>query len=191
MFTSAFKILIKTVAIIALLASGASPVAAQRSDSYGPKVSIAGKWVIGAKVANIDPNDENIRDSRGAGIVLGYEFDKEILGGKSAFELEYISGEEEDFNSGFIGTYEADVLNAFFSYRTGGNVFFKIKGGLSYVDIETSVPFFDDDFEDVSLAVGVGVGYRFNDYGIIEIEYSQDSGDSDLGILGLNGLLTF
>lgn len=151
-----------------------------------------GKWIIGPKVVNIDPNLDTVSDASGVGIVAGYEFDQEIAGGKSSFELEYISGDEEAINVNGPATYEANVLNAFFAYRTGGDLYFKIKGGVSYVDIDVDAGvFIDDTFEDVSLAAGVGFGYRISDRGLVEIEYTQDAGDSDLGILGVNGLFSF
>jgi len=150
-----------------------------------------GKWIIGLKVANIDPNVDDIQDADGVGIVLGYEFARSIgSGGSSTFELEYIDGDDE--GAGDLLEYEANVLNAFFTYRSAGSLYFKVKGGLSYVDLDVN-SLFGDEFEDedVSLAAGIGLGYRVQDYGVIELEYSQDSGDSDLGILGLNALLEF
>ena len=45
--------------------------------------------------------------------------------------------------------------------------------------------------EDVSFAIGLGIGYRINELGMIELEYTQDSGSADVGTLGLNALLTF
>ncbi len=189
MLSLKLKNLTKVLAFTALATSSTATLA-EGTSFFGEQAK--GKWIIGAKVANIDPNIAEIKDSRGVGIVLGYEFDKEILGGRSAFELEYISGEEQRLNINGIGDYEASVLNAFFTYRSAGDVYFKLKGGISYVDIDTSFDFLlDNSFEDTSLAVGAGVGYRFADRGMVELEYTQDSGDSDLGILGLNGLLTF
>lgn len=150
-----------------------------------------GKWIIGLKLANIDPNVDNVQDADGIGIVLGYEFARSIgSGGSSTFELEYISGDEE--GSGDFFEYEANVLNAFFTYRSAGTLYFKVKGGLSYSDIEVNSIFGQQaEDEDVALAAGIGLGYRIQDYGVVELEYSQDSGDSDLGILGLNALLEF
>jgi len=138
------------------------------------------------------------------GLVLGYEFDKAVGEGTSTFEIEYLSGEEQQISSlsgvGTIpntgqarfGTYEADVINMFFTYRSPGLLYYKIKGGLSYVDLNVSpLSLLDRDFEDVSFAAGIGLGYRIDDLGVVEIEYSQDSGEADVGILGLNALLQF
>ena len=154
-----------------------------------------GKWIIGAKAVNIDLNDSNIEDSTGVGIVLGYEFDKTILGGrgKSSFEIEYITGDEENFSFGGVnGTYEADIINAFFNYRSAGQVYFKLKGGLSFVDIDSQIDGqLFDDFEDVSLAIGGGIGLRVSDAGRIELEYTLDSADANVGQLSLNGILSF
>lgn len=163
------------------------------SDNSGPFFgkNAPGKWIIGVKVANIDPNIQDVQDADGIGIVLGYEFAKSIGGvGTSTFELEYIAGDDADLGGGI--EYEADVLNAFFTYRSPGTLYYKLKAGLSYTEIDlATIGFTDDDFEDVSLAAGIGLGFRVRDYGVIELEYSQDSGDADLGIIGLNGLLEF
>lgn len=189
MFSTGLKRLTQAL-VAAAFALGTSTVLAEDGPFFGQKA--AGKWIIGAKVSNIDPNVDQIKDSRGVGIVLGYEFDKEIAGGKSSFELEYISGDEERINVDSGATYEASVINAYFTYRSPGDLYYKIKGGLSYVDIDVRTELFADlDFEDTSLAAGIGLGYRFNDFGMVEIEYTQDSGDSDLGILSLHGLLNF
>lgn len=180
---------LNTCALVACVFVSSSTLAADGA-FFGKEA--AGKWIIGPKVVNIDPNLDTISDASGVGIVAGYEFDKDIAGGKSSFEIEYISGDEESINIGSPVTYEANVLNAFFAYRTAGDLYFKIKGGISYVDIDVSSgTLIDDTFEDVSIAAGVGFGYRISDRGLVEIEYSQDAGDSDLGILGLNGLFSF
>lgn len=165
-----------------------------------------GKWIIGVKAANIDPNMPDTKDATGVGIVLGYEFAKAVGKGTSTFEIEYLSGDEGQISTvnelatipstgqapRLFGTYEADVINMFFTYRSPGTLYYKVKGGLSYVDLNASpVTLLDQDFEDVSFAAGIGLGYRVSDLGVVELEYSQDSGDADVGILGLNALLQF
>ena len=83
-------------------------------------------------------------------------------------------------------------MNAYFTYRSPGTLYYKLKGGLSYVDLNVApVTLLDRDFEDISLAVGIGLGYRVGELGVVEVEYTQDSGDADLGTLGVNGLLQF
>lgn len=178
-----------------LAASLLSNGAASNDDGafFGNKA--AGKWIIGAKAVNIDPNYSNIDDAKGLGIVLGYQFDKTILGGrgKSSFELEYIQGDEQEYTYNNIqASYEADILNAFFTYRSPGTIFYKLKGGLSYSDIDENIGgLLFDDFESTSFALGGGLGVRVGDYGIIELDYTQDTGDANLGLLSLNGLLQF
>lgn len=150
-----------------------------------------GKWIIGVKAAKIDNNLENVEDADAIGVVLGYEFDRPIgnLGGSSTIEFEYIDADSTNLVG--IGDYDPDMFNLFFSYRSAGDLYYKLKLGLSYSDIEFVTPGFDDGFEDVALAAGIGLGYRIEDYGSVELEYSADSGDNDLGVLGLNALLQF
>ena len=190
--------------ILLLLGPLASPAMADsRRDGplfgYSPK----GQWIIGGKIANVDPNIADVRDADATGIVLGYEFAKAIGGdGTSTIELEYLKADETivselDAN---MTTYEADIVNLFFTYRSPGRVYFKVKGGLSYVDksinnlsggLLTPSNQLLLDQEEVSLAAGVGLGFRVTDNGIVEIEYAQDTGDSNLGILGVNGFIQF
>jgi hypothetical protein len=122
--------------------------------------------------------------------MLGYEFDTPIGdSGSSTFELEYVSGDATNLQG--IGEYNADIISGFFTYRSAGTLYFKVKAGLSYAEIETNTPLSRDTYEDLSLAAGIGLDYHVGDYGVLELEYSQDSSDTDLGILVLNALLEF
>jgi hypothetical protein len=155
---------------------------------FGEKAT--GKWIVGVKVGKIDDNVKDIKDADALGIVLGYEFDSPIEdSGSSTFELEYVSGDATNLQG--IGEYNADIISGFFTYRSAGTLYFKVKAGLSYTEIETNTPLSRDTYEDVSLAAGIGLGYHVGDYGVLELEYSQDSSDTDLGILALNALLEF
>lgn len=179
---------IGTAFVVSMLLSGNVAARDNEGTFFGQEAT--GKWIIGVKVGKIDNNMEDIKDADALGIVLGYEFDAPIGdSGSSTFELEYVSGDTTNF--GGLGNYEANVLNGFFTYRSAGTLYFKVKAGVSYTDIEVNTLGLTDSSEDVSLAAGIGLGYHVKDYGVIELEYSQDSGDADLGILGLNALLEF
>lgn len=175
--------------LITLLGLGQNAFAENRGAFFGKEAG--GKWIIGAKAAKLDNNQQDVKDADAVGIVLGYEFDRPIgnNGGKSTFELEYITGDSTPITG--VGKYEANVLNAFITYRSAGTLYYKLKVGLSYTDLLLTTPAFDNTFEDVALAAGIGLGYHISDIGAVEIEYSQGSGDSDLGVLGLNALLEF
>ena len=47
------------------------------------------------------------------------------------------------------------------------------------------------EFDDFSVAGGIGIGYHVGDYGVIELEYQTDTADADIGIFALNALLEF
>lgn len=199
-----FKTKLFLTATIAIAALSASIVKADGLNVFGNEAK--GKWIIGAKAVNIDANEPGLNDASGTGVMVGYEFDRDVAGGRSSFEIEYITGDEEQISQlnglGFIpsefaigsltGTYEVDIVNAFFTYKSAGDVYLKLKGGISYADINVRVgTFLDTSFEDTSIAGGIGIGYRIGDRGQIELEYSKDAGNSDLGVVGLNGLLKF
>lgn len=153
----------------------------------------AGKWIIGVKAGKIDANNQNIDDADAFGVVLGYEFEKSIgnFDGKTSFEFEYFAGDETTIDG--LGSYEANILNAFFTYRSAGTIYYKVKLGASYseIDVDTPVSFTSFESDDVSIAGGIGLGYRIGEHGQIELEYSQDSGTNDLGTYGVNALLLF
>lgn len=183
-----------SAALVALATLFSFTVNAQEKRMYdGPFFGneAKGKWIIGVKAAKVDNNIEDLEDADAFGVVVGYEFDRPVgsFGGSSTVELEYIDGDSTNL-AGF-GEYDPDLVNLFFSYRSAGDLYYKFKLGLSYADIELETPGLTDGFEDVSLAGGVGLGYRIGDYGTIELEYSADAGDNDLSILGLNALLQF
>lgn len=208
MFSSSLNRFAATLFAATIALGSASAQASEGGPFFGKHAT--GKWTIGAKAVNIDPQEPEANDASGMGIVLGYEFNKKIAGGTSSFELEIISGDEEQIslingvndlptfpfpttNGPIFGTYETQIVNAFFTYRSAGDVYFKLKGGLSYVDIDVDFGQFiiDRNSEETSLAGGVGIGYRFGDRGMIELDYYKDSGTVDLGVASVNAMLTF
>ncbi len=193
----------------------------QTTDTSGPFFGnqANGKWLIGVKAGKIDNNAEDIDDADAIGIVLGYEFAKPVgLGGTSTIELEYISGDDTDVFGG-LASYEAEMLNLFLTYRSPGTLYYKFKLGLSYSNIDVDgllsnnnpptlfdtntapgndlgqfneIPFFDvNSDEDVSIAAGIGLGFRIQDYGSIEIEYIGDTGDNDLSLTTISAIGRF
>lgn len=185
--------IIKVITISAFALASGSAIAAKNGTNEGTFFGkeAPGKWIIGVKAGQVDANSEFVEDADAVGLVLGYEFARPIgnNGGSSTVELEYIKADETPI-SGF-GDYEVDMLNLFFTYRTAGTLYFKAKAGASFSTITLTTPAFDTDVDDVSLAGGIGLGYRIGDYGVIELEYSDDTGDNDLGVIGLNALLEF
>ena len=182
------KILSSAICLLVLCFSSSS-YAAEQNKLFGKKAT--GKWIIGAKVGKIDSNSENINDATANGIVVGYEFDKAVgtTGGSSTVELEYLKSDETSI-SGF-GDYDAEVLGLYFTYRSAGDLYFKFKGGLNYSELTYTTPAFDQTFNEVSLSAGIGVGYHVGDFGVIELEYTEDTGSNDIGVYGLNALLEF
>ena len=183
------SIIVSCLVLVGLTVSSAQAQMDNSGPFFGKQAK--GKWIIGVKAAKIDNNVEDLEDADAIGVVVGYEFDRAIstFGGSSTVELEYIDGDST--NLAGVGTYDPDILNLFFSYRSAGELYYKLKLGLSYSDIEITTPGLTDGNEDVALAGGIGLGYRIGDYGTVEVEYSLDSGENDLGILGLNALLEF
>ncbi|MFT5573549.1 MAG: hypothetical protein ACI9FR_002484 [Cryomorphaceae bacterium] len=182
------KILATTT--LMLLSFGTSTWAADNGGTFFGKEA-PGKWIIGAKAGKIDPKIKSIDNADTVGIVLGYKFARAVGGnGSSTFEFEYLSSDESAIND--TSVYEADVINGFFTYRTAGDLYLKLKAGVSYADIAVKAlgeP--NIDLDDVAIAGGIGLGYHIGDYGVIEVEYQTDTGTADLGIFSVNALLEF
>ena len=162
-----------------------------------------GKWIVGGKRVEVTNDTLAFRNSEGNGIILGYHFAKPIgeTGGSASVELEYIQTDSAstiptdigDF-LGFVGTWDADIYNLLFAYRTGGNFFLKAKGGLqlSRMELRSVSPFGPSgDIDDVSVIYGLGFGARLLDYGFIEFEYTGETGDNNLGMYQANALIRF
>lgn len=180
--------------VMALFLTFSSSVDAQQRKANSGKFfgnDAKGKWLIGLKAAKIDNNLEQIKDANAVGVILGYEFDRPIgsSGGSSTVELEYLNASETDYVG--IGTYDPDMLNLFFTYRSAGDLYFKLKLGGSYSSIDIDLPAVNGNSEVFSVAGGIGLGYHIEDYGVVELEYSVDTGDNDLSVLGLNAILEF
>jgi len=184
-----------TVTVVTMFALATQSPSFAADSNSGPFFgkNAPGKWIIGGKLANIDPNTPgvDVEDADAAGIVLGYEFARSIgdAGGSSTVEFEYITGDSD--SSQFGTEYDVDVANIFFTYRSAGTVYYKLKGGLTYTNFDINTLGVRSDFEDVSAGFGVGLGYRVGDLGVIELEYATETGDADVDIIGVNALLEF
>jgi len=182
-------------ATLAILTFAAAQPSLANEPNSGPFFgnNAPGKWIIGGKIANVDPNTPgvSVSDADAAGIVLGYEFATPIGngGGSSTVEFEYFTGDSS--GSALDLDYDVDIANIFFTYRSPGKLYYKLKGGLTYTNFDINVLDVESDFEDVSFGWGAGLGYRVGDLGVLELEYSADTGDSDIDVIAVNALLEF
>ena len=83
-----------TSSVLALVALMFATTTYAQDDNSGPIFgkNAPGKWTIGVKAAQIDPNIEGISDADALGVVLGYEFANPIprFGGTASVELDFI-----------------------------------------------------------------------------------------------------
>jgi len=191
------KLALSTLIAVACL----SPLASHANDDKtGPFFGkqAPGKWIIGGKVSKVDLNipsstGRDTADTDGAGIVVGYEFARPIgvTSGSSTIELEYLTA-DDNFEALGGSDVDIEVANLFFTYRSEGKLYYKLKAGLSFANFTVSNPLFEEfSSEDVGLAGGVGLGYRVGDLGVLELEYQADTSDADLSLLSVNALLEF
>ena len=135
-----------------------------------------GRWIVGVKAAQVElrgleTDTVRLEEADAFGVVVGYEFNQRIGGtnGTASFEVEYLTTSGDTNIEGLdpsFGELDADILNAFFAYRSSGQVFFKAKGGVSFIETTTNFDLFEPGtpggvrFDDFSLAGGFGVGVR-------------------------------
>ena len=177
------------VATSMVMAVSATAVNAQEVEDNGGAFfgsKAPGKWTIGIKAARIDPNIEGIDDADAAGVVVGYEFATAIgsFKGTSAIELEYLQSDTNQFFAGSGTSYDAESLGLYYTYRSAGQVYFKVKGGLAIntLQVNSVTPSQVRDLESTNLALGIGLGVRITDNAHIELEYLQEAGSNDLEV---------
>lgn len=156
-----------------------------------------GKWLIGAKYAKVQNGEADFKDADNAGILLGYEFRRPVgFDGSAAIEVEWLGSVSDgdiglDSDFGTTGTWDGNIVNVFFAYRTPGVVYFKAKVGGVYSDVTAKVGGGEISNDEVGLGFGAGLGVKIGDVGRLELEYTGSTGDNDIEQLSLGGLLAF
>lgn len=159
-----------------------------------------GKWMVGVKGAIVQNSEADFGDATNVGLLFGYTFARPVgINGSASIEFEGTSntdegdiGPDSNFGPNVTGQWDVDTLALFFAYRTPGVVYFKGKlGGVqSKVEARLSngTTASQDDF---GFAYGAGLGVRLGNHGKIEAEYTGVSGDNDIGLISLGGILEF
>jgi hypothetical protein len=177
------------------LALASSAFGAEEATWFGQKAS--GKWMIGVKGGTVKNGNDEYNDANNGGILLGYQFARPIgFDGSAAIEFEGTSTfDDGDYSGpttfGTAGTWDVDTLALFFAYRTPGTVYFKGRLGGMQSDVTSASAGTTLSEDDVSLAGSAGLGVKIGEWGNIELEWTGDSGDNDIGIISLGGVLQF
>ena len=112
------------------------------------------------------------------GFLVGYQFDN--------WAVEGIYNTSSRYNDAFRGEQNVDMYHLYSVYRSSGNIYYKLKFGLT----NERYQFHDDAdnlrFDDVhtGIARGLGIGYRANSHQF-ELEYSLLGGSLELLSLGV------
>jgi hypothetical protein len=158
-----------------------------------------GQWLLGLKGMSVQNGRTGYGDASGAGFVVGYEFARPIgIDGSSSIELEY--GDSWDDGSidgdsvfGAPGDWNSESFGLYFAYRTPGTVYFMGKMGGLKSDVRSNVPGFSVKESDTSFSYGGGLGLRLgrqNSFNV-ELEFVGSSGDNDVNMINLGGVLRF
>jgi opacity protein-like surface antigen len=188
----------RTLTMSVLVALLLSPALAQEEGTFfGSEAN--GKWIIGGKVGQIRTGKDGFDDANAAGVIVGYEFARPVgYDGKASIEFEFMSSSDGDVKAGssFLpegeaGQWNAELTNIFFAYRTAGKVYFKAKLGGQRTKQTFKITGDSVDNDEVAFAFGVGLGIKLAEWARLEVEYSQDAGENDVGILSLNAMALF
>ena len=175
----------------------ACPAAAMAEETTWFGQTADGSWMIGGSIATMQNAATGFSDANMIALRLGYQFSRAVAEtGSSSIEFDFATSYDEGdigINSDFAlpGTWDADQLAIFFTYRTPGTVFFKGKIGAVQTEVKTNVANTTTSFRDTSFGYGAGLGYRAGDRGLIELEYVGVSGDNDVGTIGVTGAVLF
>lgn len=189
------RILAGTLTAFALSLSSAHTFAADEGTFFGQRAE--GKWMIGVKVAIAQNGESGFDDGTNVGILLGYEFARPVgFDGKASIEFEGTTSTsdgdiEADSVFGTTGEWDLDTLAVYFAYRTPGTVFFKAKLGGIYSEVNTKVGGVSTETDDASFSWGAGLGVRIHERFNAELEFIDDTGDTDISLISLGGNLLF
>jgi opacity protein-like surface antigen len=157
--------------------------------------SADGQWLIGIKGGIIQNDDPSFSDADNIGLVLGYQFAREIgTNGSASVELEYSETDDATINASTSGHWNTDSLGLFMNYRGPGTVYFKGKLGVMRTDVQATtggvqLPKVSDTNFAYGLGLGVALGATQNFK--IEADWTGTSGDNDLNLFSIGGLLFF
>ncbi len=174
---------------------GAQSRAADEVTFFGNRAE--GKWMIGVKAAVVQNGTTGFDDSSNIGLLLGYEFARPIgFDGTASIEIEgstNLSDGDIDPDSlfGTGGDWDVDTLALYFAYRTPGTVFFKGKLGVIRSEVTANVAGQSIEDDDAALSWGVGLGLRLHERFNAELEFTDDTGDTDISLISLGGNLLF
>ncbi len=168
---------------------------AEEATWFGQKA--AGKWMVGLKGANVQNGRDGFDDASNAGLLLGYWFARPVgFNGTASIEFEGMTSTGDGdidgtSNFGTAGRWDVDTYGLFFAYRTPGTVYFKGRLGGLHSEISNKFGTARTSTDDASLAGGAGLGVQVGEWGNIELEWTGDSGDNDLQMISLGGVLKF
>jgi len=148
------RVIITSIIALALMSPG---FAAEPAKSKG-------HLFYGIKGGFMKPDGSNTDSAGNIGGVIGQSFAR-YFSWEAELNLTIFDGE--------IGTRDWDIntLGGYAVFRTEGDINFKGKAGLVYWDST-----FDDD---IDLSLGIGVGFKMGQSGMLDVEFTQINDDVD------------
>ena len=139
---------------------------------------------VGAKFGQMMVDESGFDDATNIGILVGYDLVPNIsLEGELTTS---VSDADVDF-FGISGDWNVMTLALYGVFRTPGEFYFKGKAGVLYEDVEVDIPtLFSESEDDTGFSAGIGGGWRLNDSGSLEVEFTLIESDLNYLSLGYN-----
>ena len=172
-----------------------SAFSAEEATWFGQQA--VGKWMVGVKGSSVKNGRSEFDNANNSGVLLGYQFARPVgFDGSAAIEFEGTTSHDDgDIRStsafGAPGRWDVDTYGLFFAYRTPGTVYFKGRLGGIQSDVTSKFAGSSISEDDTSLAGSAGLGVKLGEWGTIELEWTGDSGDNDIQMISLGGILQF
>jgi hypothetical protein len=159
-----------------------------------------GAWLVGVKTGNMDHEGTDRDAATNRGILLGYMFNRPVMGnGTASIEFEMTDTSDDgtfgpDSDQATSGVWNVESKAIYLAYRTAGTVYFKGKIGGVIADITNTRdtgPTANDKVEESQASLGAGVGMRLGQHANLELEWASSIGINDISYLSLGAMVNF
>lgn len=140
-----------------------------------PQLSIAADsdspLYFGIKYGSMSPDWAGINSGGSIGIDAGYKLgDLFKLAEYATFAVEAAYTTTISKGDAYGGKWDLSTLALYAVARSNGEFYGKLKGGFIYEDASVSLPGFSASGTDSGRSGGIGVGWRFSQAGMLELE---------------------
>lgn len=141
------------------------------------------KWYAGIDAGLLSTRTAAIsnKDPVSLGLTFGYRIaDTLNLALEGTYTATISDGENyapQRINS--RNTWDAEAIGLYMAYRTNGNIYAKVKGGLAHTAYSVTENMLQESKEKTQLSAGIGVGVKVQNVSL-EVEYTRIHSDAPI-----------